>query len=192
MLDELRGRKRFVGVRDGIHMRPDPDWILGADVASTLRLVETAGVPFDLVSVLPRHLEHVPRICEQNPDLTIVIDHLSKPPVGARELAPWSTFFERAASYPQVFAKVSGLYADGDRPEEWTVDGLRPIVHYAAELFGPDRLMFGSDWPVCEVAGGYDRVAEALFGIFGEFTLQDRGAMLGNTAISVYGLDLES
>jgi L-fuconolactonase len=191
MLDQLMRRDRFAGVRDGIHMRPDPDWVLSPEVAPCLRMLEAAQVPFDLVSVLRRHLEHVPQLCERYPDLTIVIDHLSKPPIGSGSLEPWSKLFERASRFPNVFAKVSGLYAAGDSPESWTVAEVEPVVHYAAELFGPQRLMFGSDWPVCEVAGGYQRVAKSLFEIFDEFAPHERDAMLGRTAASVYGLGLE-
>lgn len=188
MLEELTRRPQFVGVRDGIHMRPDPDWVLGPEVASSLRMLESARIPFDVVSVLPRHLEHVPTLCERHPELVLVVDHLSKPPIGAPTLEPWSTLVARAASFPNVFAKLSGLYAVGDNPQAWTLAQLRPVVHYAAELFGPQRLMFGSDWPVCEVAGGYEVVAEALFAIFDEFEPAEREAMLGRTACSAYRL----
>lgn len=191
MLDQLKVRDRFVGVRDGVHFRPDPDWVLGPEVAQVLGMLEAAQVPFDLVSVLPRHLEHVTQLCERHPELTIVVDHLSKPPIGSGTLEPWSTLIARASRYPNVFAKVSGLYATGDSPEAWTLNQLGPVVHYAAELFGPERLMFGSDWPVCEVAGGYDRVAEGLFKIFDEFEPDEREAMLGRTATSVYHLRLD-
>lgn len=189
MLDQLSRRDGFVGVHDGIHWRSDPDWALSPEVAPCLSMLEAARVPFDLVSVLPRHLELVPQLCERHPDLTIVIDHLSKPPIGSGGLEPWRALFERASQYPNGYAKVSGLYATGDSPEEWTVTELRPVVHYAAELFGPQRLMFGSDWPVCEVAGGYERVTKALFQIFGEFQAHERQAMVGRTAASVYGLE---
>jgi L-fuconolactonase len=191
MLAELVGREKFVGVRDGIHMRPDPDWILSGEVAPSLAMLEAAQVPFDLVSVLPRHLEHVPQLCERYPELRIVIDHLSKPPVGARELEPWKSLFERAGRFPNVFAKISGLYSPGEHPERWTPDEVGKVVHLAAEMFGPDRLMFGSDWPVCEIAGGYDKVAEALFEIFDEFEPAARDAMRGGTAAFVYALGTE-
>jgi L-fuconolactonase len=206
MLSALSRRERFAGIRDQIHMRPDPDWILGREVGRSLRMLEAARVPFDLVSVLPRHLDHVPVLCERHPELVVVIDHLSKPPVGLSkppaglskppaggdDLAPWTAQLARAAEFPNVRAKVSGLYGPGDQPERWTEPEIRRVVHVAAELFGPERLMFGSDWPVCETAGGYEQVADALFGVFAEFTTDERNAMLGGTAIGTYGLKVGS
>jgi L-fuconolactonase len=190
MLAELAGRDRFVGIRNLVHTRDDPDWVVSADVASSLRMLEAAHVPFDLVAVLPRHLEHVPVLCERHPGLRIVIDHLAKPPIGADEREPWASLMAVASRSPNVFAKVSGLYP-GDDPRRWTVQHLKPIVHQALELFGADRLMFGSDWPICEVAGGYEAVTGALFSVFEDFDPDQRRALLGGTAISFYGLEVK-
>lgn len=188
MLEEVRRHRRFAGIRVLMHTRPDPDWILGAEVGSSLSMLEQAGAPFDFVSVLPRHLEHVPVLCERHPGLTIVIDHLAKPPVGGPDLEPWASLLGRAAESPNVYAKVSGLYPAGDRPEEWAISDLRPLLHHALELFGASRLMFGSDWPVCELAGGYERVTGALFALFDELADHERAALLSGTASAVYHL----
>jgi len=104
-------------------------------------------------------------LCERHPGLRIVIDHLSKPPIGRSDREPWASLLAQAAEFPNVYAKVSGLYPGGDDPRRWSVEDIRPIVHYAVELFGTERLMFGSDWPICEVAGGYGAVVGALFDI---------------------------
>jgi L-fuconolactonase len=189
-LEQLSARGHLVGVRNLIHTRADPDWVLRDDVSASLSALEAAHIPFDLVSVLPRHLEHVPAICEGHPELTIVIDHLSKPPIGAAGSEPWRTLIARAARYPNVYAKVSGLYPSSNDRDPWTIEDLRPTVEYAFEIFGAQRLMFGSDWPICEVAGGYDVVAKALFSIFDELSPTDRAAVMGNTASAVYGLKL--
>jgi L-fuconolactonase len=189
LLEQMSARGHLVGVRNLIHTRPDPDWVLRDDVSASLSALAAAHVPFDLVSVLPRHLEHVSAICESHPELAIVIDHLSKPPIAAGESEPWRALIARAARYPNVYAKVSGLYPSSNDRDPWTVEDLRPIVHFALEIFGAERLMFGSDWPICEVAGGYDVVAKALFSIFDELGPGERGAVLGNTAAAVYGLE---
>ncbi len=178
----------LVGVRTLVHNQPDPDCILREAVAEGLDLLDASGLPFDLVAVLPRHLEHVPALCERHPGLRIVIDHLAKPPVGGSALEPWSGLMEAAAASPNVFAKVSGLYpASGDR-DPWSVDDLRPVFDRALELFGPGRLMFGSDWPICEVAGGYDSVSGAIFRLAEELSVTERDAILGGTATRCYGL----
>lgn len=160
-LEELRRDDRVVGIRNLIHNVPDPDWLLRREVDEGLALLERAGVTFDLVSVLPRHLEHVAALSERHPDLRIVIDHLSKPPIGESSREPWWSLIEAAAENPLVHAKISGLYPGG-APEAWTVESIQPFVDRALEVFGPERLMYGGDWPISVASGGYDRVLEGL------------------------------
>jgi len=188
MLDEWKRHDRFVGIRNLIHTREDPDWILRSDVGESLALLEAERVPFDYVAVLARHLDHLPLLCARYPSLDIVIDHLAKPPIGLEDWSTWEAAISRAADSPQVFAKVSGLYAAGDEPSEWTPDGCRRALDFALNLFGADRLMFGSDWPICEIAGGYDEVVGCLLDLFGELTPTEQTALLGGTATRFYGL----
>lgn len=188
-ISRLRTSHKFVGVRVLIHNRPDPDWLVRHDVQEGLAVLEQQGLTFDVVAVLPRHLEHVPVIAERFPRLRLVIDHLGKPPIG-RDLAEWSDLLKRAAAHPNVFAKVSGLYpAQGDR-YPWTVDDLRPVFAVALEVFGVDHLMFGSDWPICEVAGGYRHVMRALLELAEGLTDHERRALRGDTAVRCYGLSV--
>lgn len=190
-LPALRANPAFVGIRNLIHTRDDPDWLLRPDVDESLGLLAANDVPFDVVSVLPRHLEHVPTISERHPGLRMVIDHLSKPPVRADSDQPWRRLIARAAENPLVHAKVSGLYpATGDMTD-WTADDIRPYLEYALELFGPDRLMFGGDWPISVLAGGYVRVWEELGVLFGELVPADRAAILGGTAATFYRIPPE-
>ena len=180
-LDLLQALPKFAGIRNLIHDQPDPDWLLRPDVGEGLALLERAGVPFDVVAVLPRHLEHVPVLSQRHPDLRMVLDHLSHPPMGETGWEPWRTLITNAAANPNVFAKVSGLYPSDS-------DAVRPFVEFAVELFGPGRLMFGSDWPVAELDGGYERVSGSLLGILGELPDAARAAILGETARAFYGL----
>jgi L-fuconolactonase len=152
-LAELRRDDRVVGVRNLIHDLPDPDFLLRPEVDEGLGVLAAADVTFDLVSVLPRHLEHVPVLSERHPDLRIVIDHLSKPPIGSDDVEPWWSLIAAAAENPLVHAKVSGLYP---------VEDARPFVDRALELFGPDRLMYGGDWPISVTSGGYQHVYDGL------------------------------
>jgi L-fuconolactonase len=189
---DLRDRPGFAGVRNLIHDRPDPDWLLRPDVTHGLALLADARVPFDVVAVLPRHLEHVETLSERFPDLRMVIDHLAKPPIkgGAYEGGPgrWRRLMARAAANPNVYAKISGLYpASGDQ-RDWTPDDLRPYVDHAFEVFGADRLMFGSDWPVSVHAGGYLPVWTGLDTLFAELTPAERSAVTHDTAARFYDL----
>lgn len=187
-LDVVRGDAAFVGVRNLIHDQPDPDWLLRDDVAEGLRQLEAAGLPFDLVAVLPRHLEHVGYLSERFPSLTIVIDHLAKPPVGTDRRQPWHELMSRAAANPRVHAKISGLYRHGGGDPASAAD-LRPWVSDVLELFGPDRLLVGSDWPVAEIEGGYEPVLGTVIQTVRSL-LDDTDAarVLRGTASRVYGL----
>ena len=184
-LERLAGRPKFAGIRTLIHDQPDADWLLRPDVGEGLALLEGRDVPFDVISVLPRHLAHVPVLSERHPRLRMVLDHLAHPPLGGGDWEPWQTLLRAAAANPLVYAKVSGLYPTR---ADWTAADIRPFVEFAVELFGPGRLMFGSDWPVAELAGGYPRVWAAISEILGELPAADRDAILGGTARACYRL----
>jgi L-fuconolactonase len=177
-LRELRARPKFAGIRTLIHDQPDPDWLLRPEVGEGLALLEEQDVPFDVISVLPRHLSHVPVLSRRYPGLRMVLDHLSHPPLGETDWEPWRSLLRAAAENPLVHAKVSGLYPPSGQD-------IRPFVEYAVEVFGADRLMIGSDWPVAEQAGGYQRVWTTLSE---EFSAPERDAIMGATARRFYGL----
>ncbi|MEV0591639.1 amidohydrolase family protein [Nonomuraea cavernae] len=182
-LERYRGHPRFSGVRHLIHDEPDPDWVVQDTVLESLGLLAEAGLTFDVVSLLPRHLDHVVTIAERHPTLRIVIDHLSKPSIKDHVWEPWASGLARAAACPNVYAKVSGLVTEADHAN-WTVEDLRPYVDYAVETFGPERLMAGSDWPVALLAADYQtvwRVTSALL------SGTDRDLVLGGTAARFYG-----
>ena len=148
----------IVGVRTLIHTQADPDWLLQPAVDKSLGLLEQAGLTFDVVAVLPRHLELVPILAQRHPGLKMVIDHLAKPPIGLDSREPWWRLIAEAASNPMVFAKVSGLYsATPDRGRGRPRACVRSSTA-RVDCFGPTRLMYGGDWPISLLAGGYDRV----------------------------------
>lgn len=186
-LDRYLQNPAFKGVRHLIHDELDPDWLLQDRVAEGLRVLAERGVAFDVVSVLPRHLEHVPRLVERAPNLRMVINHLSKPPIADQGWEPWASLMRAAAESPNVYAKISGLNTAAN-PETWSGEELKPYVSYALEIFGPERLMFGSDWPVALLAGDYQQVWNetqvALEGLDDE----ERSLVLGGTATRFYGL----
>jgi L-fuconolactonase len=184
-LDRLQARPGFAGIRNLIHDQPDPDWLLRPAVGEGLALLEGRGIPFDVISVLPRHLSHVPVLSERYPALWMVLDHLSHPPLGGADTSQWRSLVTAAAGNPLVFAKVSGLYPPD---QSWTAEDLRDVVEFAVELFGPDRLMFGSDWPVAELGGGYAKVTAELFTLIGQLHPAGREGVLGGTARRFYAL----
>lgn len=188
MLTELRRDRRVVGVRTLLHAHPDPAWVLRPNVDAGLGVLEAAEVTFDYVTGGPAALAHVPEISQRHPNLSIVIDHLGKPPLGT-DRSEWRSLISAAAENPLVSAKLSGLYASSGPLEHWRVDDVRAIVDDALEIFGPQRLLVGSDWPIALLAGGYERTVTALFAIASELSAADRDALLGGTAGSIYRLD---
>jgi len=185
-LDACAGEPALVGIRHLINVEPDPDWIVQPEVLDGLRVLAARGLTFDYVGILPRHLEHVPSIAQRIPDLRIVIDHLGKPPIAAGEFEPWSSLLARAALMPNVFAKLSGL--DTGSAFAWGVADIAPYVDRALELFGPERLMFGSDWPVANLRGGYSRVWRETNLALARLSGDERDRILGGTAIEFYRL----
>lgn len=185
------GDPLMVGVRTLIHTQPDAEWLLRPEVGEGLALLADAGLTFDVVAVLPRHLELVPIIAERHPELRLVIDHLSKPPIGLDDREPWWSLIAAAAEPPNVYAKVSGLYSATADSGAWTTELVRPFVDRALEAFGPARLMYGGDWPISVLSGGYTRVWTGLSPIFDELSPADREQVLGRTAAEFYGLSGE-
>jgi L-fuconolactonase len=187
-LAELRQDTRAVGVRNLIHDLPDPDWILRPDVDEGLGVLEEGGVTFDYVSVLPRHLSHVPELSRRHPRLRIVIDHLAKPPIGSPEREPWWSLIAAAAENPLVYGKISGLYPGGAM-QDWTPDSLRPFVDRALGVFGPTRLMYGGDWPISVAAGGYDHVFAGLVEVLDGLAEAEREDVMSGTARRFYAIN---
>jgi L-fucono-1,5-lactonase len=184
-LDELETHSSFRAVRHLIHNEADPHWILQPPVQDSLALLEERRVILELPVVFPRHLGDVPILAERFSELPIVIDHLGKPPIGTDEMRTWARELGAAAACPAVHAKVSGLNTALDRPD-WGVDDLLPACHTALELFGPARLMCGSDWPVALLNGDYDRVWDATRRVVEAVAGCDADALLGENTARVY------
>ena len=192
-LRELEGHPAFRGVRCSINFEPDVEWLLRPDVGEGLALLEARGIPFDVVSVRRRHLELVPILSERHPDLVMIIDHLSKPPIGRDEswVAGWQRNLRAAAANPNVLAKVSGLFPARGDLADWTADDVRPFLHDALEVFGAERLMWGSDWPIVDLAGGYAKAWTELNRLFDELAPAERAALRGGTAARAYRIEAE-
>lgn len=186
-LAELAQRPQLRGVRHLIHDEADPHWIVRAPVLEGIALLEARGLVLELPAVFPRHLGDVPELARSFPDLTIVIDHLGKPPLGSDAMPQWARALEAAAGHPNVAAKLSGLNTATADPR-WTAADLRPAVEAALDAFGPDRLLCGSDWPVALLNGDHERVWRETRRLVRELSPGDAAALLAGTARRIYRL----
>jgi L-fuconolactonase len=187
-LDVLASKPALRGIRHLIHEESDPHWILRAGVLESLAGVEERGLVLELPCVFPRHLGDLPELAQRFPRLTIVIDHLGKPPLGTERMGEWATAFRGAAKLPNICAKISGLNTMLSAPE-WAASDLRPAVGVAVECLGPDRLMCGSDWPVALLNGDYSRVwHETLAAITDVAGDADGRRILEDTPVRLYEL----
>jgi L-fuconolactonase len=183
----LADQPKLRGVRELIHQKPDPHWILRPEVAEGLRALADAGLVLELPAVFPDHLGDVPELARRHPGLRLVIDHLAKPPFGSPAMARWRDELAAAAAHPTVFAKVSGLNTALGRPD-WGPADVVPAIEAALESFGPSRLLFGSDWPVALLNGGYVDVVSRTADAVREVAGADATKILSGTASDLYAL----
>ncbi|WP_246064000.1 amidohydrolase family protein [Nonomuraea longispora] len=177
----------LVGVRHGVQSEPDAGWLARADVRRGLAAVAAAGLAYDLLT-LPHQLPAAIDTVAAVPELTFVLDHLSKPPIASGELEPWRRRVRELARHPNVYCKLSGMVTEA-RWGSWRVADLRPYAEVVLEAFGPERVMFGSDWPVCLLAAGYEQVAEAADALCAGLSDGERADVLAGTARRAYRLE---
>lgn len=188
-LDALRaapGGQHLVGVRHVITMEADDEWLSRADVMRGLKSLASAGFPFDVV-VEPWQVPLVTTLAQSMESATFVLDHLGNPPIASSSLARWSADLAALAKCENVLAKVSGLITKDDW-DRWTVDRLRPVIDHALETFGPRRLMFGSDWPLAELAGGYRPWKNAYLELTDGLSSDENASMDAESATATYRL----
>ncbi|WP_326654022.1 MULTISPECIES: amidohydrolase family protein [unclassified Streptomyces] len=185
-LRERPGGDRLVGIRHQVQGESDPEWLLRPDVLRGLSAVASAGLVYDLV-VLPKQLPAASEAAARLPGLTFVLDHLGKPSIASKELEPWASDVRALAARPNTVCKLSGLVTEAAW-STWTTPDLSPYADTVLDAFGPGRLMFGSDWPVCRLAAGYGEVVAAARALTRRLGDGERGAVFGTTASRVYGL----
>ena len=186
-LDELQANPWFKGVRHIWHDEPDDDWLARPGPVNGLREVAARGLAYDFL-VRPQHLKYVPEIMDKVPDLRSVIDHIAKPLIAEKVVEPWLEDLREVANIPGMMCKVSGMVTEADM-ENWTPDDLAPYVAHVLGMFGYDRLMYGSDWPVCLQGGSYQQVIDAARKTLSSLTSEESSAVFGGNAARFYRLD---
>ncbi len=187
-LDELQRSKYFKGVRHIWEGENDPGWIVNSGAINGLRELMRRDLTFDFLAK-PPNLPFIPQVMDQVPDLRAVVDHIAKPLIADHLIEPWLSDMRKVASINGVHCKISGMITEADQ-QNWTADDLRPYVHHVVGMYGTDRLMFGTDWPVCTLAGEYQTVADTTRGILGSLSPAAKDDVLGGTAARFYRLDI--
>jgi L-fuconolactonase len=173
------------GIRHQVHDEPDVEWLNRPDVRRGLAVVAEAGLVYDLLTKTP-HLPAALDTVRALPELTFVVDHISKPEIGG-DLEPWASGIRALAAEPNVTCKLSGMVTEASWTD-WKVTDLKPYADVVLEAFGPARVMFGSDWPVCLLAATYAEVVQAAEDLTTGLAPVDRDQIFGQTARRTYHL----
>jgi L-fuconolactonase len=152
----------FKGVRHLIHNESDSQWLLQDKVIESLRILERHNIPYDVVGIIPSHIETALKIAEKLPGLRMVFDHLNQPPIKQNErFGKWGTLMKEASQHKNFFAKISGLGTASGNFNSWTNVDLKPYIEFVLQTFGDDRCFCGGDWPVSLLAGSYAKTWQA-------------------------------
>lgn len=181
----------FKGVRHQIHDEQDAEWMLQPAVIDSFKILAEKNIPFDVVAVLPAHIEAALKVGEKVPDLRMVFDHLSQPPIKKKErFGVWGQLMKEAAQHPSFYAKISGLGTTTGKPGEDVVKGIEPYVAFVLEHFGINRCFCGGDWPVSLLADSYTQTwqwyQQVLAGLLNE---GEQEKVLYSNAIAFYNLN---
>jgi L-fuconolactonase len=182
------GGDRLVGMRHQAHDEPDAAWLARRDVGRGVAAIGDAGLVYDVL-VRTRELPAALALVTNLPDVRFVVDHLAKPPIRSGDLDAWRTAVTAFAGLPNVWWKLAGLVTEADWTD-WRPADLQPAVEHCLGLFGPERLIFGSDWPVCLVAASYGEVFDAARDLVRGpgLSAAEEAAVFGGTASVVYGV----
>lgn len=185
-LERFSAHPRFRGVRHVVQDEPDDEFMLRPSFCQGIGALQAFGLTYDIL-VFPRHLPTACQLVSQFPDQPFVLDHIAKPLIKDRQMEPWASDLRDLAAFPNVLCKVSGMVTEADW-ERWQPADLLPYLDAVFEAFGPQRIMFGSDWPVCTVAGTYADVVDILQDYVDSLSADEQSAVWGETAQGFYGL----
>jgi L-fuconolactonase len=184
-LESFAGKSILVGIRHIVQAEPD-DFLLDVDFLRGIAVLEEFDLAYDIL-IYTKHLSVAAEFVKRFPRQRFVLDHLGKPPIKSGAVDLWASGIRELASFPNVYAKVSGLVTEADW-QAWKPEDVRPYLDVAFESFGAKRLMIGSDWPVCTVAASYARVVNLVKDYMSNYAAEDREAVLGGNAANFWRL----
>jgi L-fuconolactonase len=185
-LEEFAGNPKLLGIRHIVQSEPDDRFLLQPDFLRGISLLEEFDLTYDIL-IYPKHLPVAAEFVQRFPRQRFVLDHLAKPPIKSGNLHPWDFGIRELAKSPNVFCKLSGLMTEADW-RNWKPEHIAPYLDVALDRFGPDRLMIGSDWPVCKVAASYSRAMNMIREYFEKHPTDVQDAVLGKNALRFWKL----
>ncbi len=185
-LEKYSSHKKFIGVRHVIQDEEDDNFMLRNDFIRGIGLLKKYNLTYDIL-IFARHLPQTIEFVRQFPDQTFILDHIAKPEIKAKKISPWKENMQQLASMQNVYCKLSGMVTETDW-YAWTPDDIKPYLDEVVDAFGSGRLMIGSDWPVCLLAGEYQKVIQLVENYFSDYSENEKADIFGNTATRVYHL----
>ena len=185
-LAQFAAHPKLVAIRHVLQDEPNPAYMLRADFQAGIQALRAFNLAY-VILIYDRHLPQAIELVDQHPEQPFVIDHMAKPSIKQGTIEPWARHLRELGRRPHVCCKLSGLVTEIGR-SQWTVADLRPYVDVVLEAFGPERVLFGSDWPVCLVACGYARWMQIVQELIAPLSSSERAAILGENARRVYRL----
>jgi len=182
-IDAMAARPLLVGLRPMVQDIPDDDWLLGPALEPLLRAMAGHGLVFDALA-LPRHLSRLLRVVDRHGELQFVLDHCAKPHLKTGDIAVWRRDIAELAARQNIVCKLSGLVTEAG--PDWQLGDLRPAVDHVLKCFGPQRLLWGSDWPVLNLAGDYEQWLKASETLLADLSADDKAAIFGGNAARIY------
>jgi L-fuconolactonase len=180
------GGKNLVSIRDIAQDKDDPNWLIRDDVVKNVHRIAEAGLTFDILTKPPQ-LAAAVKLVKQSPNNVFVLDHISKPYIAKGELQPWADQISEIASYENVSVKVSGLFTEANW-SNWNNESFKPYLDHILQSFTPDRMMFGSDWPVCLLAASYSQTIDLMEEFAKDFSKSEQESFWAGTAKRFYRL----
>ncbi len=185
-LDSYQSDTVIKGFRHIVEGEADPDFLIRPAVLNGLKALADYGYTYDLL-IRPRHYAATLDCVQQNPNLQFVLDHIAKPPIKSKAFDEWAAFIDALSAFPNVVCKVSGLATEADW-EGWKLDDFKQYLEHIFARFGKERIMYGSDWPVCLLAASYEESIAIVEDKLGQFTAAEKNAFWAENAIRVYNL----
>jgi L-fuconolactonase len=186
-LERFSASPKLVGVRHVVQDEPDDHFMLGDDFMRGISLLADFHLTYDIL-IFPRQLPAACELVKKFPNQSFVLNHIAKPLIKTGQIAPWDAEIRRLSVFPNVFCKVSGMVTEADW-QAWQPSDFTPFLDVVLAAFGPARLMFGSDWPVCTVAGSYERVVKLVADYIQKLSPAEQAQIWGETARKLYGLE---